>query len=83
MSGRPRKEFQDYLSESSTAHVSHADYLKSPASAFLKYSVEAKSAIDLCIRHFPKNQDGNYNKDATDSLQHLVVAVLTYCHGAF
>lgn len=83
MAGRPRKEFQEYLSDSSSSHISHADYLASPASAFLKYSVEAKSAIDLCIRHFPKNQSGNYNKDATDSLQHLVVAVLPAVMGHF
>ena len=83
MTGRPRKEFQEYLSESSNAHVSHSDYLASPASAFLKYSVEAKSAVDLCIRYFPKNQDGNYNKDARDSLQHLVVAVLPALMGHF
>jgi len=83
MAGRPRKEFQEYLSDSSSAHVSHADYLASPASAFLKYSIEAKSAIDLCIRHFPKNQNNDYNKDATDSLQHLVVAVLPTVMGHF
>lgn len=83
MAGRLRKEFHEYLTDSSIAHVSHDDYLKSPAAAFLKYSVEAKSAIDLCIRHFPKNQDGNYNKDAVDSLQHLVVAVLPTVMGHF
>ncbi|MFL9595337.1 hypothetical protein [Aeromonas veronii] len=83
MVGRPKKEFQEYFSESSSSHVSHADYLASPASAFLKYSIEAKSAIDLCIRHLPKNQDGNYKKDAKDSLQHLVVAVLPAVMGHF
>ncbi|EMR13864.1 hypothetical protein MPL1_03003 [Methylophaga lonarensis MPL] len=83
MAGRPRKEFQEYLTESTSSHVSHADYLESPASAFLKHSVEAKSAIDLCIRHFPKNQNETYKKDAIDSLQHLVVAVLPTVMGHF
>lgn len=83
MAGRPTKEFEEYLTNSSNSHVSHDDYLESPACAFLKYSIEAKSAIDLCIRHFPKNQDSNFNKDALDSLQHLVVAVLPTVMGHF
>ena len=44
----PVKEFHQYLTAATTAHVSHSDYLVAPATAFLKYSVEAKSAIDLC-----------------------------------
>lgn len=83
MAGRPKKEFHQYLTDGSSSHVSHDDYLKSPATAFLKYSVEAKSAIDLCIRHFPKNQNGDYAKDAHDSLQHLVVAALPAIMGHF
>lgn len=49
----------------------------------MKYFVEAKSAINLCMRHFPKNKDKNYQKDALDSLQHLVVASLPAIMGHF
>lgn len=76
MSGRPVKEFHEYLTEASDSHVSHDDYLKSPATAFLKYTVEAKSAIDLCVRKLPRNSDGMHSKDSRDSLQHLIVAML-------
>ena len=80
---RPTKEFHQYLTNSSKSHVSHTEYLVSPATAFLKFTVEAKSSIDLCIRYFPKNQDGNYKKDSLDSLQHLVIAVLPTIMGHF
>lgn len=83
MPGRPVKEFHQYLTESTASYVSHSDYLISPASAFLKYSIEAKSAIDLCARKFPKKQDGTYSKSSLDSLQHLVVAVLPAIMGHF
>jgi hypothetical protein len=83
MPGRPTKEFHDYLTKATSSHVSHSDYLVSPAWAFLKYLIEAKSAIDLCIRKFPKNQDGRYTKNSLDSLQHLIVAVLPAIMGHF
>lgn len=70
------KEFHEYIIEGSRAHVSHEDYLNSPATAFLKYTIEAKDAIDLCARQFPKNADGRYSQASLDSLQHLTVAVL-------
>lgn len=83
MPGRPVKEFHQYLTQSAASYVSHLDYLISPASAFLKYSIEAKSAIDLSVRKFPKNQNGTYSKNSLDSLQHLVVAVLPAIMGHF
>lgn len=81
--GKASKEFQEYLSEPTEAHVGHDDYLRSPGSAFLKYTVEAKSAIDLCVRKFPKKKDGTYAKDSLDSLQHLVAAILPAIMGHF
>lgn len=83
MAGRPKKEFHEYLTEASPSHVSHSDYIDSPATAFLKYSIEAKSAIDLCTRKFPKNNDGSYSKDSLDSLQHLIVSILPAIMGHF
>ena len=79
-----KKEFHQYLTEPTDAHVGHFDYIKSPGTAFLKYTVEAKNAIDLCIRKFPK-KDGQktYVKDSLDSLQHLVVAMVPAVLGHF
>lgn len=79
----PVKEFHQYLTTATNAHVSHGDYLISPATAFLKYTVEAKSAIDLCSRYFPKKQNGDFTKDSVDSLQHLVSAALPTIMGHF
>lgn len=85
MPGKPPKEFQEYLIERRNvkAVVSHSDYQLSPASAFLKYTIEAKDAIELCIRQFPKNMDGEYTKASIDSLQHLIVATLPTIMGHF
>lgn len=77
------KEFHQYLTTATKAHVSHVDYLNSPATAFLRYTVEAKSAIDLCARHFPKKLNGEYAKDSMDSLQHLISAALPTIMGHF
>ena len=81
--GRPKKEFHEYLTNASNSHISHEEYLKAPAIAFLKYTVEAKSSIDLCIRYFPKKQDGKYTQDSFDSLQHLLTASLPTIMGHF
>lgn len=84
MAGKPKKEFHQYLTEGrGGAHVSHDEYLKSPATAFLRHTIEAKSAIDLCSRKFPKNADDSYSKASLDSLQHLTVAVLPTIMGHF
>lgn len=84
MPGRPKKEFHQYLTEDrGGAHVSHDEYLKSPATAFLRHTIEAKSVIDLCSRKFPKNADDSYAKASLDSLQHLTVAVLPTIMGHF
>jgi len=83
MPGRPQKEFHEYLTTPSAAHVGHETYLFSPATAFLKYAVEAKCTVDLCIRQFPKKDNGDYRKDSADSLQHLVSAMLPSLMGHF
>ncbi len=83
MAGRPQKEFHEYFTTPSAAHVGHEDYLLAPASAFLKYAIEAKCTVHLCIRHFPKKNDGTYTSDAVDSLQYLVAAMLPSLMGHF
>lgn len=77
------KEFQQYLSTATNAHVGQNDYIISPATAFLKYTIEAKDAISLCARKFPKKSDGTYTKDSLDSLQYLTVATLPAIMGHF
>ena len=81
--GKPKKEFQQYLCEATKKGISNNDYLVSPATTFLKYTVEAKNAIDLCIRKFPKKQNGQYVSDSLDSIQHLETAVLPAMMGPF
>ena len=78
MPGKPPKEFQQYLTEKNKgSHVGHLDYLESPASAFLKYTIEAKSSLDLCVRHLPKKNNSKvYKKNSLDTLQHLQTALL-------
>ena len=77
------KEFQSYLTGPTSAHVGNEDYLGAPASAFLRYAVEAKSSVDLCLRTFTKKRDGSYRKDSLDSIQHLVAAMLPAVMGHF
>jgi hypothetical protein len=82
MPGRPIKEFQEYLIEPTDAHVGHSSYIKAPATAFLKYTIEAKDAINHCISKF-KLTNGNYGKDSIDSIQYLIVATLPSIMGHF
>jgi len=78
------KEFHQYIIEpNSRYNFSHEDYMTSPATSFLKYTTEAKDAVNFCINKFPKNTDGNYSKDSLDSLQHIVVAMLPTLMGHF
>ncbi len=78
------KEFNEYLINPNSQHnFSNNDYMKHPATAFLKYTVEAKDAINFCINKFPKNNNGAYSKDSLDSLQHIVVAMLPTLMGHF
>ncbi|BAF72395.1 hypothetical protein [Sulfurovum sp. NBC37-1] len=81
---RRSKEFNEYLIDSNSQHnFSHNDYMQHPAIAFLKYTVEAKDAVNFCINKFPKNNDNEYSKDSLDSLQHIVVAMLPTLMGHF
>ena len=49
---RPKKTFEQYILQEdahSRKYVNQESYLKSPATAFLKYTVEAKDAINMCL----------------------------------
>jgi len=81
--GRPRKAFQEYLTDASGASVGHDDYVRSPGSAFLRYTVEAKNAVELCRLRFEKKNDGTYTKDSADSLQYIVAGMLPAIMGHF
>ena len=80
---RTPKEFQEYVAVPTNAHVGHEDYLKAPGSAFLKYTVEAKCAIDLTCRSLPKKANTQYTKNSLDSIQHLTAAMVPAIMGHF
>jgi hypothetical protein len=46
MSGRPQKNFREYLIELSNVHVVNNDYFTGLAIAFLECAIEAKYAED-------------------------------------
>ncbi len=80
--GRPAKDFQQYLIPNRDTRISHQEYMRSPGTAFLRYCIEAKSSIDLCVRHLT-NENQGFSKDASDSLQHLVISSLPAIMGHF
>ena len=81
--GRPTKNFQDYLVESSETHISHSDYIESPATAFLKYCNHASNAVTSCKTNFKKTNEGELNVKAHASLQRIVTAMLPSIMGHF
>lgn len=82
MSKKPR-EFQEYLITPKAIHVSQADYSKSPASAFLKYTVEAKDAVEYCKNKFPRDAKNQMTPDAQEALTHIISAFLPTVMGHF
>lgn len=83
MAGRPVKEFEKYLTDGADCHVGHDEYVASPATAFLRYLVEAKSAIDLCVRNLPRKGNGDFTQASEDSIHYLIVASLPGVMGHF
>lgn len=82
MTGRATKEFHEYLIQTpGNTHVNHVEYIKEPATAFLRYVVEAKSSVDLCLRKFKNNN--TYGTDALDSIRHIIVAMLPAIMGHY
>lgn len=83
MPGRVVKEFEKYLIEGADCHVGHEEYGAAPATAFLRYLVEAKSSIDLCVRNLPRKGNGDFTQASEDSINYLVVASLPAVMGHF
>jgi hypothetical protein len=83
MRGRIPKEFHEYLIEGGDSHVDHEEYMRSPATAFLRYTVEAKSAVNHCLNTFTKNMNGSFSKASQDSLEHISSAMLPTVMGHF
>lgn len=84
--GRNSKTFEKYLINDPTLfdyYVNRNDYAISPATAFLKYTIEAKDAINMCVKHFPKKNTKEYTKAATDSLRYVSAALLPAIMGHF
>lgn len=81
--GRPTKEFHQYLTEPTNAHVGHDAYIDSPATAFLNYAVQAKSTVDMCARNLPTRNNGRYTQASLDAMQNLVGSMLPALMGHF
>lgn len=81
--GRRPKTITDYFVKATDAHVSHQEYLRSPANSFLQHTKEAKDAIEKCRNDFKKNSKDNLNSDGCDSLQYIVLATLPLIMGHF
>lgn len=81
--GRPVKTFAQHLVAVSASHITQQDYVQSPATAFLKYVIDAKDAINQCKKYFKKNKDNSYNKDSLTSLRHITAAQLPAIMGHF
>ncbi len=80
------KEVEEYLFLNEVdGHLKHEDYIKCPATAFLKFCIDAKDSIEHCKHYFPKIENNN-NKLTPDSLliiQHLVNSHLALLMGHF
>ena len=69
------KEFETYLT-GKILHPTLDEYTRSPATAFLKFAVESKSAMERVRRHFPKKKGGRFRKEAEYSYQVITMAML-------
>lgn len=78
---KPTKEFYEYIQSGLTSPL--ANYEKSPACEFLKYAVDAKDAMNHCLKHFSKKKRGEYTKASLDSLQIISACLLAGLMGSF
>jgi hypothetical protein len=77
--GRPPKEFHEYLTKSkgTLPKVSLDEYVDSPATAFLRYCVQAHYSVLYCIRYFPSTDVG------AGRLEHISSGLLPAIMGHF
>ncbi len=87
--GKPKKDFIDYFKHDSkrkAKHVTFTDYSTSPGNAFLKYSREAKDAVEYFrnnIKKLKKNKINFKQDDADASLELIVISFLPSLMGHF
>lgn len=76
------KEFQEYLTNSkgNSPPVSLAEYVESPATAFLRHCVQAHLAMKYCIKNFPKD---DHTKAREARLEYISSALLPAIMGHF
>jgi hypothetical protein len=88
--GRPPKSFEGYLTDQyrPNSFVDYQQYYDSPATAFLKYTLETEQAVTAIKKSFEyfdpklKNQD-SVKQNRADNLQHIIVALLPAIMGHF
>lgn len=78
---KPIKEFYEYIQSGGSSPL--VNYEKSPACEFLRYAVDAKDAMNHCLKHFSKKKRGEYNKASQDSLQIISACLLAGIMGSF
>jgi hypothetical protein len=78
------KALEKYLiTGAQTRRTSLEAYSACPAEAFLSSVCDAHDAFVQCLNKFTKKQDGTYNKDASDSLREISLALLGAMMGHF
>jgi len=78
-----KKEFYNYISSSSNPSVRLKDYEEHPATAFLKFAIDAKDAAIMCKNKFSKKKNGEYMKNALDSIHIINAGLLSAIMGNF
>lgn len=78
---KPIKEFYEYIQSGSSSPL--VNYEKSPACEFLRYAVDAKDAMNHCLKHFSTKKRGEYTKASLDSLQIISACLLAGLMGSF
>lgn len=78
------KALEKYLiTDAQTRRTSLEAYSTCPAEVFLSSVCDAHDAFTQCLNKFTKKQDGTYNKDASDSLREISLALLGAMMGHF
>lgn len=82
---KPVKEFHEYIERPKADVVRLAEYESSPACAFLRYTLEAKDAVEYCKKYFPKekNPPKKHLKIAQGNIEHVISAFLPTVMGHF
>lgn len=75
------KNYLDYVLPNENSALK--EYLKQPATAFLRYIVASKNAANQCLRNFPKKQNGEYDKASIASIRQINAGLLASIMGNF